>query len=175
VKTTEDILQVLAGLTDRDRQWIVARLTPRARNTLSQEKSELSPAIPATLTGGNRSMETSGKLSDGPVKDNVLASIDVKALVNILVQEPAWLSHALLQRTWIWRAELLRALPAGHRNEVERLIAAGTHYSERLVDALIGAVGQSIGAECPKEQTYFDTLVNKIALRPSFLRFGMRS
>jgi hypothetical protein len=175
VKTTDDILEVLAGLTDRDRQWIVERLTPRARNTLLQQRADLSTELPGLLTGANRPAESSSKSFDNLAKDSVLASVNIDQLVNMLVQEPAWISHALIQREWSWRAELLRALPTGHRNEVERLSAAGARYSERVVDVLIGLMSQAVRVESPKERTYFDTLVRKIALRPSFPRFGMRT
>jgi hypothetical protein len=169
VKTTDDILQVLAGLTDRDRQWIVERLTPRARSTLLQQRVDLSAELPDLLMGANRPAESV------VAKDKLLASVDINVLVNILVQEPAWISHALMQREWNWRAELLRALPIGHRNEAERLNAAGALYSERVVDVLIGFISKAIEVESPKQRTYFETLVHKMALRPSFPRFGMRS
>jgi hypothetical protein len=141
MKNTTDILQQLAGLSANDRHWIVERLSPGSRKAL------LGDAAPRQLIG--RPSAANAALAAAITK---LEGAAAESIVCVLVGEPAWVVHALLQATtWPWREGVMRQLPAPRREAVMGLNAAGVHFSAKLIDELITEVAQLLNGAPPVE------------------------
>lgn len=125
MKTHEDIMELLGGLSVSDRSWIIERLSPESRSI---------------LLDGKRSAQTSARsLPARQSHDETgteLASLDPEQIAAVLTIEPAWVAQALLERPWPWRNRVLELLPPPLRSEVERLQASDVRYSPKILDLL---------------------------------------
>jgi hypothetical protein len=110
VSTAEQVVQLLGGLGESDRRWILDNLPPAARARLAEHVDESSE---------------SSDLEWGSVIAR-LADANAQALSRALEREPAWLVSAVLHAAdWPWRHEVLRALPPSLRVELGRLDRIG--------------------------------------------------
>lgn len=157
----DTIIGALEDVGDADREWILARLSPAARAALRRDEA-----------GAARDV-TDAPTSDSPGE---VADLDPALIVSVLVDEPSWVVHALLQARSSWRAEVLRLLPNPTRQDIERLSSLGVRHSPRTVHVLAAALAQAVRGKTPvADVPPFERLVDKIGRKLARKRLGMRS
>ena len=115
----EAALQLLGGLGEDDRRWILEQLPAAA-------KARLLGAV-------------------GPeTREDRLFNADPGAILEVLQTEPAWLVNAVLSaREWPWEAEVTRRLPGGMRGEVAGM--KGHKVPKQAADFLLSKVSERLG------------------------------
>lgn len=184
MNTSEDIIQRLSGLTERDREWILRRLSPTARATLlSDHANGSNPVTEAAAGAGNRDTPQMNKIAAAPTDigltgepERKLANTDPRAIAAVLMGEPAWITHAVIQRDWPWRSEVMCELAATTRNDADRLEASGMKYSRKLTEFLLVRLAGSVNETAPAdERSAFDKLVSTLGSRLARKRLRLRA
>ena len=134
----ERALDLLAGLSADDRNWIVQHLSAGAKSRL-MESRDPGPARPASVPARATTPE--------PGVIERLCGADPDRLGFVLHAEPAWLVCSVLRaHSWPWRKQLLQSFPASTRAEIARLERHGTGLSARALEALLGDLAECVGA-----------------------------
>jgi len=123
MKTPEDILQTLGGLSGGDREWILQRLSPQARKSLLDGAIEQAVTAPEPIG------------FDSPERDELatIRSARPEQLAAILADEPAWVIHCAIFIVDASTASAFKDALLGHLNvavraRVERLQSSRVRY-----------------------------------------------
>jgi hypothetical protein len=172
---TQDPIARLGALAPEDRAWILAGLSPQARDELLRRTR-------GALAGGGTDDQAAGGRLDAE-SQQCLATVDdrpsitmlterlcstpLNALVDVLAGEPIWLTAALLRASdWPWRAQLLQRLPQVALYLTPSLDPAGAALSASLAQSLLQRIADKAASmPAPVTVTKFEMLVQKIAAR----------
>ena len=137
---------LLHGMTATDRTWLLDQLPldqQEVLSTLLVELAELGvPADPAFVREA-----VAECAPEAPRTLERLSADQITALAEWLRPEPpALVAHLLAAGPWTWEADLLNALEAAKRRQVEacREAAQGTVRPDRLSAALVDAVSEQL-------------------------------
>jgi hypothetical protein len=151
----EHALDLLAGLSATDRNWIVQRLSAEARSRLmasaegpAARGSPLSaddPAASRSPSGAANPSERSRSPAGTGAIERLIAA-DPDRLGFLLQTEPAWLVCAVLHaHPWPWGKQVLQSLPAPLRAEIARLERHGTALSKPAMQVLLDELARQLG------------------------------
>lgn len=142
---------VLHGLHWRDRRWLLRRLLPGWRQSLSGLLAELRklgmatdacelPSPPACLPGV--------VLAAAGLDASLLAEVDrceAASVLRVLAGQPEHVQHlALILHDWRWRDSVWRALPRLHRLRLAGHAEAAGNLAPRLGAALLFALASRL-------------------------------
>lgn len=164
---------LLHGLSDIDRQWILAQLTEEQRLRLQTQMTELAqlgmPADKSLVEGLLRQgRQKSTADADGP--GAALRAASAEKVLYLLAREPAWLIAAVLAiEAWPWREAIYVGLDASKRERVKQ--ALGDKPPVKLEQALLrqleSRLAEAAGEmpDSPATPTAWATIKQKIFRR----------
>ena len=171
MSTSNSVLDLLHGLTAADRDWVLSQLPAQAKSQLlgltTREASAPDSGAPTLLPP----VVTSIDRTDIPA---ALQSGDIQQLVQILREEPLWMTTALLSvRSWSRRAELQAALPALMRSQLEQSEHSACMLTPFAIEALMRLLATRLGGPSVGAPSRFETLVRRLANARSRRRLSL--
>lgn len=164
----DDPIARLGILSAADRQWIVAGLSPRAREELLRLTRGAIGDAPAPDDASARAIGTDAITSVEPAIQALiaqLASLPVDAVADVLAAEPTWITATLLRvADWPWRAQLLQRLPHAALCLCPTLESNGPP-ADALVRSLLQRITASSARLPVPAPGRFESLVQKITAR----------
>jgi hypothetical protein len=182
MKTQDDVIQALGGLSDRDRAWIIERLSPQSRSALLNgvTATPTKAAIPATSSSTSASgfvaTPAASNSQQSPRSTDLVLLADAEQIASVLQYEPAWVAHAILSRPWLWREEVRGLLPPLIQSELQSLDGSRVAYSVNLVDSVVDKVANVIGSVAVKNKSSkFEMLVASLGVKLARKRMSLRT
>lgn len=171
MKSQADLMGRLQQLNVQDRSWIMQQLSERERAQLLatlEAPEQAAEAVSAKAPQAPAVAPVEPKKNDGA---KALARVEPRAMASLLRHEPAWIAALVIQgRDESWSKEVLDALPALLRSQVER--ACAQSFGEELTQAVV----RQVLAHCQGEMatvSVFDRLVEKISASRSRRRLTL--
>lgn len=168
----DELIARLGALSSADRDWLLAALSPTAREQLLQlTRGERGTAAGSQPAEQLRSAEAlaSGMELEPCAPAALLARLQatpVSVLAEVLGAEPIWLTAALLRVSeWPWRAQLLQRLPHVAMCLCPPLEAPGAALSEHFMRALLARIAARVAATPEPVSNRFEVLMLKLAAR----------
>jgi flagellar motor switch protein FliG len=121
-------------LKPQDRAWIVERLSQQER---AQLLSTVRPPEPGAASMQVTASEERASQVDSKSIDVVrsLSRVEARRVAAVLKHEPTWLVAVIVSaQQQGWSKELLDALPAAQRTDVERMQLKPMHFGPALVE-----------------------------------------
>ena len=139
MKPQATLLGRLQQLNARDRGWIMQQLSERERSQLLATLETPEPA-PEVVTAKVQEMRPAPQPD---TKKNeaarTLSRVEPRAMATLLRGEPAWIAAIVIQgQDDHWSKEVLEALPALQRSEVEK--ARAQTFGDELMQAVVRQV-----------------------------------
>ena len=145
---------LLHGISEGDREWILAQLAEDQRSQLGNHLTELSQmGMPAdrTLVEGllSRSAKKSTTSSEQP--GHALRNARADVVLHLLNHEPTWLIASVLSiEAWNWREAIYTGLDASKRDRVKN--AMRSELPRKLGHALIAQLEARLPAAVLEQQ-----------------------
>jgi Mg/Co/Ni transporter MgtE len=165
MKLQSELLGKLHKLKPQDRAWIVERLS-------EQERAQLLSTVAAPEAGAaNLPLSAVDEPKPADVVRS-LSRLEARRVAAVLKHEPAWLVAVILSAQHSsWSKELLDALPAIQRADVERM--QPTHVGPALVESATRHVlTRCHNGNVPVESA-FDRLVERLSTARSKKRLTL--
>ena len=173
---THDPIAKLGTLVPEDRAWMIAALSPRARDELLRlTRGALAIGESDGAAADDRLLdaESAGCAADADdatplsMLTERLCKTPVSTLADVLAGEPIWLTAALLRAAdWPWRAQLLQRLPHVSLYLCPTVEPAGAVLRDSLVRSLLQRIAdKTAGMPVPVAVTRFEMLVQRVAAR----------
>jgi hypothetical protein len=170
--TAMDALELLAGLSKRDRAWILRNLSEAAQRRLREqanlERANLDGNPGANMEGVARipTPRPAGKDRASPKED--LAAADERAVewlegeqvAAALTGEPPWIVAALVGlRTWPWESQMLARIAPMTRLEVSQLRLSAPRVTEAMRRLLLSSLRARVAGVAASSATGFERLL----------------
>jgi hypothetical protein len=183
MKTQDDVIQALGGLSDRDRAWIIERLSPQSRSALMNGVTAVTPAkvVNATPAGSPAAASSAVAITPSnsrlsPSGSDLVALADAQQIASVLQNEPVWVAHSILSRPWPWRDELRGLLPPLLQSELQHLDGLRISHSANMVDLVVEKVaGMVDGVVLKNKPSKFETLVASLGVKLARKRMSLRT
>ncbi len=168
VMQQDDPIARLGILSAADRQWIVACLSPRAREELLRLTRGAIGDVPAADDASVCPTGTDAITSAEPSIQALiaqLAALPVDAVAEVLAAEPTWITATLLRAAdWPWHTQLLQRLPHAALCLCPTLESIG-RPADALVRSLLRRIAASSASLPVPAPGRFESLVQKITAR----------
>lgn len=180
----DDVMQVLGGLSEGDRNWILDRLTPSMREGLLSAGTKEAMEFDAKSHRDNgygdsqRAAPPNSSATSSAAINNVeiVRTRHASQLLAVLEFEPAWITHALLSKPWPWRDEIQKAMTPIMTGEIRTLTAANVRYPTELVDAVVQRLAEALeNCVLEKKQSQFQNLLASLTTKLGSNTTGGRS
>ncbi len=171
MKTDPTLLSRLQQLNATDRGWVMQQLSEveRAQLLATLEAAEQPVEVVSMNVREVRPVAPSDNRKNEGAKS--LSRVEPRIMAALLRHEPAWIAALVLQsQDASWSRELLDAMPALQRSEVERI------RSQTFGAELVQAVTKQVLARCQGDVaavSAFDRLVERIGASRSKRRLTL--
>lgn len=164
MSAAEDLIERLAQLSRRDRNWILERLSAGAKANLLRQLSPGSGDTAANATGANTTAANSSERPAALQDERALDGLDGESVAACLAAEPSWLIAMILGvRGWRWEHQVLARVPPVTRLEVNQLRSSLPRASTAMKGVLIHTLWKRLQA--PQSDLRFDQLLDRAQSR----------
>lgn len=171
MKPQATLLGRLQQLNGRDRSWIMQQLSERERSQLLATLETSEPA-PEVVNAKVQEVRPAPQPDTKKTEDaKTLSRVEARTMAALLRYEPAWIAAVVIQgQDDAWSKDVLDALPALQRSEVEK--ARAQTFGAGLTQAVV----RQVLARCVGEVatvSAFDRLVERIGASRSRRRLTL--
>jgi hypothetical protein len=141
MRTTEDAVRMLGGLSEEDRRWILEKLPVAARMRLADAADD--PQVDEITS--REPVLGSVPMEDFEWDRNVaeLSAANPSSLAQTLHGEPAWIVDAVLHAAnWPWNHVVRKSLPVGMRAELAAIDRSGVRLAKPATQVLLRELAQ---------------------------------
>jgi hypothetical protein len=164
VSAATEVIERLAVLSRRDRDWILRNLSEAARNQLRMRAADerANGDGPAADSSGVADRPAAGAaVPAAEASERQLESLAGDRVTRALAAEPPWLLAAVLGlRSWPWEAAALARTSAATRVEIGRLRLGAPRVSPALRELLMQSLLEKVAANNEPSMSGFERLLH---------------